>query len=346
MATLPPIAGTDTKVDREYARYAAVEVALARMTTKLNPKQAYEVRNAMERWLVGLANASGSQDAILSTASLDTSYPATRKMLSEMTDKRIPDVYRHYSDASVPLRAFLAAVEYPTVLVVEVEGLSVQIGMLSLSLHPQRAAYLTARGVPSLAALLLRYQSLLPGGQQWAVPLHVYSYLADSFHVTVEGFATPLNARCTLLDPTRYPGQRYCSLFPDTDAPYGSLGSFFTTSLYGLSVYCNPPFTPSVLQDTARYVNKACLDARDRQVRFFVVVPEWKDADWYLALQTSAYLAYETTFARGTHGYVDTNASPEVSIPASFSTHLFVLAANVPVPTAVPYSRLAGMWKG
>jgi phosphorylated CTD-interacting factor 1 len=35
--------------------------------------------------------------------------------------------------------------------------------------------------------------------------------------VEAEGFASPLNCRWL----------RYCSAFPDTDAPFGSLGSFF-----------------------------------------------------------------------------------------------------------------------
>ena len=71
-----------------------------------------------------------------------------------------------------------------------------------------------------LLVLLLRYQSLDGGGFQCALPPPVFSRLKSLWGVEFEGFASPLNASLG--------AGRYCSAFADTDAPFGSLGSFFS----------------------------------------------------------------------------------------------------------------------
>ncbi len=78
----------------------------------------------------------------------------------------------------------------------------------------------------------LRYASLQGGaanggGNQAAAPAEVFDVLQKRLGVTGEAFASPLNCRF----------DRYFSAFPDTDAAFGSLGSFFRVRS---SVHNNP----------------------------------------------------------------------------------------------------------
>jgi phosphorylated CTD-interacting factor 1 len=76
--------------------------------------------------------------------------------------------------------------------------------------------------------------------RQAAVAPTVVSTLHRLFGVTVECFASPLNAYLPA----------HCSLFPDTDAAFGSMGSFFELkpgTLEEGSFEANPPFIPQLM---------------------------------------------------------------------------------------------------
>ncbi|KAJ4456385.1 putative ubiquitin thioesterase OTU1 [Paratrimastix pyriformis] len=91
--------------------------------------------------------------------------------------------------------------------------------------------------------MLRRYQSLFGAGANEGIGLHAalpeaaFGYLRDQFGVQTELFASPLNA---FFD-------RYCSLFPDTDAPFGSLGSMMRYCPEEGSFEANPPFAEEVM---------------------------------------------------------------------------------------------------
>lgn len=61
--------------------------------------------------------------------------------------------------------------------------------------------------------------------------------------VQLECFASPLNCRF----------DQYCSAFPDVDAPFGSLGSFFSFAPKEGSFEANPPFVPDVMLAAVRH---------------------------------------------------------------------------------------------
>lgn len=69
----------------------------------------------------------------------------------------------------------------------------------------------------ALFSLLLRYDSLDGGGFQAALNEECFDVLLRHFGCAMECFASPLNCRYA----------RFCSAFPDTDTPFGSVGSFF-----------------------------------------------------------------------------------------------------------------------
>lgn len=126
-----------------------------------------------------------------------------------------------------------------------------------------------------LFLMLRRYQSFLGDkgynqGPQAAVPPAVLRELQLQFETRTECFASPLNA---------YSGHKhFCSLFPDVDVPFGSLGSFFDLQLFSGHFEVNPPFDALVLRKMCRNLLDA-LEASDRRghaassLLFVVVLP-------------------------------------------------------------------------
>ena len=99
-----------------------------------------------------------------------------------------------------------------------------------------------------VAALAVRYEALGGSGYQAACPGAVFDALRDHFSVRMECFASPFNCRW----------RTYCSAFVDTDAMFGSVGSFFQFKPTTGSYEANPPFEPVLI--TAMQV-RAFLEA-------------------------------------------------------------------------------------
>ncbi len=150
------------------------------------------------------------------------------------------------------------------------------IGQFSLAWsEPLERAFRTVRKshdrTCSLFYLLrsaLRYDSIFARTRHIGPPQAVY----DAFHewgVRNEGFASPFNAR--LIDR---PDSRFFSVFPDTDAPFGSQGSFFDADLdqYDGAWCLDPPFLPETLDRVDRII--AAMRAARPERGVILIVPE------------------------------------------------------------------------
>lgn len=117
-------------------------------------------------------------------------------------------------------------------------------------------------------SMVLRYRSLGGGGFQLALPTAAFELLRTDFGVLAECFASPLN--CWF--------GRYCSAFPDCDAPFGSLGSFlhFRPTLGAFEA--NPPFAPSVLAAMREHMHEL-LEQAEGPLSFIVAVAHWEHAE-------------------------------------------------------------------
>ena len=89
---------------------------------------------------------------------------------------------------------------------------------------------------------------------QAAVHAPVLDALHTHFGTCMECFASPLNCR--------WP--RFCSLFADTDGPFGSLGSFFRFAPARGSFEANPPFDKACVARMAAHMFKLLLQAHVR----------------------------------------------------------------------------------
>lgn len=124
-----------------------------------------------------------------------------------------------------------------------------------------------------LASVLLRYSNVMQPEKgavyegvnlHAAVPLPVFSMLQREMRVTTECFASPLNATLG----------SYMSAFPDVDAPFGSIGSFFTYDFReGGSYEANPPYTDDMID--AMITRMDTLLAQEVPLSFVIIVPNW-----------------------------------------------------------------------
>lgn len=147
-------------------------------------------------------------------------------------------------------------------------------------------------------ALLLRYSSLAGGtdrggGFQGAINEEVFDVLLRRFDCRTECFASPLNCRYG----------RFCSAFPDTDGPFGSLGSFWDFHPTEGCFEANPPFTPFVMDRMAQHM-EALLEASEqaeeeqgqktKSLAFIIIIPAWDEAHNGRAIQQACAPSWKT----------------------------------------------------
>jgi DNA-directed RNA polymerase beta' subunit len=146
----------------------------------------------------------------------------------------------------------------------------------------------------ALLCMLLAYATLFPGGQQWTY-LAFDRYRSLKAEIT-EGFASPLNSLALMREePWRpeaardLPFDGFCSLFPTLDAPFGSIGDFFSTPIATPAVAVNPPYTEKVLAAAARRTVELLTDPRSPvRIATFIGPADWKDAEFEAILRAAA----------------------------------------------------------
>ena len=124
----------------------------------------------------------------------------------------------------------------------------------------------------ALFCCLARYSALQGGhprggGCQAAIHHECFRVLERDFGVTTECFASPFNA---------FPGFRnFCSMFRDTDRPFGSVGSFFDFHPKEGSFEANPPFQPPIVSMMLEHMHRLldAADASKKALSFIVIVP-------------------------------------------------------------------------
>lgn len=112
-----------------------------------------------------------------------------------------------------------------------------------------------------LAVMMLRYEALSGGTFQVSLPPLVMDVLKHDFGVFLECFSSPLNCH--------FP--RYCSMFPDCDFAFGSLGSFFNFRPLDGSFLAFPPQVNSVIIAAIEHINDI-LTCSSRPMSFIFVL--------------------------------------------------------------------------
>ena len=157
---------------------------------------------------------------------------------------------------------------------------------------------------------------------QAAIHSECFDVLREEMGVRVECFASPLNSRCECrvrLQPRRFPHRRsslsttrarvrrwprFCSAFLDTDAPFGSLGSFFKLHPEQGSFEANPPFYNDVISQIEAHMDQLLTTAerRSRPLSFIVIIPEQKDKSGWTRVSRNQYLTHHLLLVAGAFG--------------------------------------------
>lgn len=329
-------------LDGEYKGWLASREQEFIATEGLDTKHTYEMRAILERWHLSMHNKEVSQNA-------------TAKMKEEIIEKGI----RPQSNADA-LVARIAAVNIDTIArdakhlqldadqlrnKLIIAGGTIKLAKMTENFQRARIDLLLkiARDAgakdpqEAVAIAALRYAAMVPGGQQWSIPARVYEVLVRDFGATIEGFASPFNSQIIKFKDTHF-----CSLFPDTDAIFGSIGDFFSCDLSGKCAIINPPYVASLMEIVA----KKCIETVEKATsptRLFIVVPSWIDATFFTALNESKKLERCITHEKFATFFEDSITGAQ--IPASFKTTVFVLSSKAQAPTASQWAALDAAFK-
>ena len=152
-------------------------------------------------------------------------------------------------------------------------------------------------------ALLCRYTAAQGGtfntvaGHHAALHGAVFDVLRDGMGVDVECFASPLNCRW----------HRYCSPFVDTDATFGSLGSFFDFTPSEGSFECNPPFDEEYIFRTVKHIT-ALIKAAERASKalsFVIITPHWPGKTSWENMAGCPHVTHVEIIPLREHGFLE-----------------------------------------
>ena len=153
----------------------------------------------------------------------------------------------------------------------------------------------------STYCLLARYHALQgghhkSGGFQAAIHERCFQVMEEEWGCEAECFASPLNST---LDT-------YFSRFEDTDAPFGSRGSFFQFRPTKGCFEANPPFDDGFIDrmmDHMESLLRLADDETQSSLMFIVIIPAWKDRECWQRLDASPWCSHTLTLPAREHGY-------------------------------------------
>ena len=166
-----------------------------------------------------------------------------------------------------------------------------------------------------MVRMLLRYAIFDMSNQQWSIGKNLYDDISETFNISFEMFASPLNFNMNM----------FCSIFLDTDRMFGSLGSFYNLTVERMlnqnikGVVFNPPYLPLLMSNCT----KQCINILDEMAKLnvdFTIVsflPNWSDADYiksflasksvviYKVVNKGAYVLHEKDKGKIINGTFD-----------------------------------------
>jgi len=292
------------------------------------PRQ--EFLNIIERWTMTMSaeQSPGDFDVMFSPEKLKLDYGATRAMFEEAKSKKIRNW--DIQEALELTREWLKTPNPITQVQVKLTGpvlkLVPDIGRPFLYVFPPEllVALLDRGTLEQLACVCLRYACILQQAQQWANSNEFYKLLVHKYDASVEGFASPLNSRIILQSKT---GQ-FCSLFPDVDAPFGSIGSFFDQDFVGKTVSVCPPYTMYVLDRILAKTQEQVAIAQQtgEPLRLVYGLPDWTDVGLIDYLELSC--KYKKVVQKREYSFYDSRTG--TAVPTTFANRYYILDVNMP----------------
>lgn len=288
------------------------------MSKQFSGKRLYELENIMERWAQSMMNKYGEYK----TTDEDTDF--NRKAISEIVEKHlmnnINQATRFFMEQCI--RPLNLSLEIPIKTVrgkCMITADTISYKDFKMSVDPQTIA--TMKGLTSndnIIRMALRYASILPKGQNWSIPRAQYNYLYKR-GIRYEAFASPFNSKLMGKE-----GAKFCSIFPDTDKPFGSIGNFFdmkigqSTELDGWVV--NPPFIDEILIKSANKIVEV-----SHEIFVFFIMPNWTDSEAYRILSEHKNTVFKKTLEKNTYFYENNGEK----IIAKFASVVFIVYSGL-----------------
>jgi hypothetical protein len=307
-----------------------------------------EADSIVERWLMALVNEPAPEGSrapwarVYRRSTLEDDF--NNKLAGELIEKKFAKGPTEAGRLVVSILGLvdrrLDAPPRPTGWVAACDGAELRYGTFRAPRTPRLSRLVGLGGCDAAVAVALRYAVVVSTGQQWGLPQAHVDVLYREFGVRGEAFASPLNARLF-----GKPGAVFCSVFPDTDGPFGSVGDFFGLPLAELrarSWVVNPPFVEELLGRAARRVVESLEGPDDpageaprRPQTFFFITPAWTDSEAYKLLHGCPALVAEERLAPGEYAYENPAGGRVATRAASI---YFALSTEAPAVRA----RLAG----
>lgn len=323
------------KLSREFSRYCLIRDIFEELSGDFRGKDKYEIGAILERFMIALAQGAHDTDPVIKEVYMGD--PLIRKMQKELANKHIKLPWGTLKGMTERINSWLKDPPCPRV----VYNIKDNIFKCTASDCRHEFTYKLPRdrydalvGVAGgkenvdlhILVMLLRYESLFPQGQQWSSPGDFNDRLF-ALGVDLEAFSSPKNSGLLMAWWRAGAGKppKFCSLFPDTDSYFGSIGNFYSDKVQSAlgnfkGVVVNPPFVESIMNSALEKIQEA-VKAGVRTV-FVVVLPSWEDSDAYKVALANSRVVVQ--LAPKSYYFVS-HGDPPKKIVASFRSTIFVI---------------------
>lgn len=309
------------RLEHEYLRFKFVDELSFMLTGN-------EWLNILERFLISMSNIQreSKNDVILLDLPID--HNIYIKLKEELIEKKI------YYSGDIRLRIknkILAFINSLTntrnrTLVYGRLNNTFYCGRFKKTIDDQRKNALLNLSneyyVEKILIIMLRYESLLPRGQNWNLPYKWYYNINKIFGITLEGYSNPLNSQMLIAQKN----SNFCSLFKDTDEQFGSLGNLFSLDIVKfyeekkdkskdgiITISLNPPYILSLMLDTILLIKKWL--SHNIKLRVFVGFPYWENVKEIRDFELYKHVKKQKIFGIGEYYYEN---SMDHNIPKIF----------------------------
>ena len=300
-------------LSKEYSQYKLSNKIYKRLCNNLskNKKGNYEIRNILERLMLCLHNINYNKDTKYSIyRKIDFRNTCIKKLFIEFKEKQkylkrkvtkldikkyiLDEIVKFYKEEEIEIfdRVKIQYIENKIVF----KDIIVRVNPLILTNIKKRKDI-------DIALMITRYNTILSRGQQWGIPLEQYNNLYKNYGIKNEGFASPLNSRMSI-----YKDGKFCSLFYDTDKPFGSLGSYFDVEMLykdNIGWTVNPPYVDFILVKSAKKIIKTVNKAikLNKRIMIYYIMPGWFDSEAYTLLNNYKNTKYMEILKEKTYFY-------------------------------------------
>ena len=315
-------------IEIEYRRWKDVYIPINKKISSMmhNFRQKYEMKNILERFMLRMANEADSGEVYVD---LDSEHNIYQSLAMETLNKKLMSSRLIKALIfSIHQRIHFHLKNIKDTILEDVEVTKAEYTYryreFRFPMNPLRMECFKDISDEHIVKMLIRYSLMFLGGQQWNLPFIWYKETISRFNISIEGCASPLNSQLMLCNDKA----QFCSVFHDTDEPFGSLGSILDLPIDIIKnqvMFNNPPY---VLEFMNRLMEVQTNWLEQVPVRIIMCVAAWEDAEYYQQALASRYLKYHERLKPNQHFYETIKRGEMTKIIAKFPSHIFIFSSH------------------